>query len=329
MSDILSQSEIDELLNALNSGEVDAKEESTSDDNKRNIKLHDFRRPSKFAKDHLKTLNIIYENYARLLNNYLSGQLRTSVNVEVLSAEPLTFYEFNNSISNPAVLGIVNFSPLSGSIIIDVSPNITFAIMDRVLGGFGTGVEKIRDFTEVEMVLVEKMMKNFAEVMKEPWENIIDINPELEKIETNVQFAQLISPNEIIALITLSVKVAEIEGMVNICIPHMVVESIVPKLSTKFWFSTIENNSKSEYKETINSKIQKTYVPIKAVLGSADITVDEFLQLSKGDVLLLDKKVDTDIPVSVGDLLKFYAKPGVKKNKLALKINKVLTREEE
>ena len=329
MSDVLSQSEIDELLNALNSGDVDAKEDSAMNEDKRNIKLHDFRRPSKFAKDHLKTLNIMYENYARLLNNYLSGHLRASVNVEVLSVEPLTFYEFNNSISNPAVLGIVNFSPLSGSIIIDVSPNIAFAIIDRVLGGFGKGVEKIRDFTEVEMVLVEKMMKNFAEVMKEPWENIIDINPKLEKIETNVQFAQLISPNEIIALITLSVKVAETEGMVNICIPHMVVEPIVPKLSTKFWFSTNENASTSEYKETINSKIQKTYVPIKAVLGNTDITVDEFLQLSKGDVLLLDKKVDTDIPVSVGDLLKFYAKPGVRKNKLALKINKVLTREEE
>lgn len=329
MSEVLSQSEIDELLNALNSGEVDSKEESTLDDEKRNIKLHDFRRPSKFAKDHLKTLNIIYENYARLLNNYLSGHLRASVNVEVISVEPLTFYEFNNSISNPAVLGIVNFSPLSGSIIIDVSPNIAFAIMDRVLGGFGTGVEKIREFTEVEMVIVEKMMKNFAEVMKEPWENIIDIDPQFEKIETNVQFAQLISPNEIIALVTLNVKVAETEGMVNICIPHMVVEPIVPKLSTKFWFATNENVTKSEYKETINSKIQKTYVPIKAILGNTDITVDEFLQLSKGDVLLLDKKVDTDISVSVGDLLKFYAKPGVKKNKLALKINKVLTREEE
>lgn len=329
MSDVLSQSEIDELLNALNTGEVDVDKESDLSNDKKNVKIHDFRRPSKFAKDHLKTLNIIYENYARLLNNYLSGSLRANVNVEVISVEPLTFYEFNNSISNPAVLGIVDFLPLSGSIIIDVSPNIAFAIMDRILGGFGTGVEKIRDFTEVEMVIVEKILKNFAEVMKEPWENIIDINPKLEKIETNVQFAQLISPNEIIALITLSVKVSETEGMVNICIPHMVVEPIMPKLSTKFWFATSENVSTSEYRETINSKIQKTHVPIKAVLGNTDITVDEFLQLSKGDVLLLDNKVDADIPVSVGELLKFYARPGVRKNKLALKINKVLTREEE
>jgi flagellar motor switch protein FliM len=343
VSDVLSQSEIDELLNALNTGDMEdespkkaiSSTESSLDEidpeskKEKNIKIHDFRRPSKFAKDHLKTLHIIYENYARLLNNYLSGFLRASISVEVLAVEPLTFYEFNNAISTPAVLGIVNLKPLPGSIIIDISPNIAFAIIDRVLGGLGVGVDKIREFTEVEMALLERVMKNFIDAMRESWENIIEIQPYLEKIETNVQFAQLVSPNEITALATLSIKISGTEGMVNVCIPHMVVEPVVPKLSTKFWFSTTEKTTQKEVKESIQSKIQKTYVPLKAVLGRTEISVHDFLDLKEGDVLPLDSKVHADVEVFVGELMKFYAKPGLKKNKMALKINKVLLREED
>lgn len=329
MGDILSQNEIDDLLKALNSGEIDVQEINTSAQIEKKIKVHDFRRPSKFAKDHLKTLNIIFENYARLLNNYLSGYLRTLVQVEVLSVEPLTFYEFNNSISNPAVLAIVDFSPLSGSIIYEMSPNIAFAIIDRILGGKGAGIDRVRGFTEVELVLVERIASNMVNLMKEPWETITPIRPRLEKIETNVQFAQLISPNEIIALITLSTRVGDTEGMINICIPHLVVEPIVSKLSTRFWFSMIEKESSDETKESIKMKIEKTFVPIRAILGNTQITVMDFLELRVGDVLPLDKNINADIEIHLGNLIKFHGKPGVKKNKVSVKITDVILREED
>jgi flagellar motor switch protein FliM len=117
MGDILSQNEIDELLKALNTGEIDVQNISTEPEEKK-VRNHDFRRPSKFAKDHIKSLNIIYDNYARLMTNFLSGYLRTLVQVEVISVEAIAYYEFNNSISNPAVLSIVDFSPLPGSVIL-------------------------------------------------------------------------------------------------------------------------------------------------------------------------------------------------------------------
>lgn len=324
MSEVLSQSEIDDLLKALTSGDVDVKPDADSAEQKKKVKVHDFRRPSKFAKDQLKTLRIIYENYSRLLNNFLSGYLRSNVQIEVLSVEPLTFSEFNNSITNPAVLGIVKFSPLKGSVIMDVSPNVAFAVIDRVLGGVGQGVEKIREFTEVEMVLIERMLKNFIQSMVEPWQNIIELKPSLEKIETNAQFAQLISPNEIIALITLSIKMGDAEGMMNICIPHMVVEPVTSQLSTRLWFSNISANTSEEQKGALHTKIEKTPVPVKAILGTTDILVYDFLDLRKGDVLPLKTNVNTEVQVMVGDLLKFYARPGVRKNKLALKITQVI-----
>jgi flagellar motor switch protein FliM len=328
MGDILSQNEIDDLLKALNTGEIDVHQMSSTTD-ERKIKVHDFRRPSKFAKDHMKTLNIIHDNYARLMTNFLSAYLRTLVQVEVISVEAIAYYEFNNSISNPAVLGVVDFSPLSGSIIFEMDPSIAFALIDRILGGKGLPMDRVREFTEVELAIIERIFIQILNLMREPWENVIAVRPRLEKIETNAQFAQIISANEIVALITLGARIGEVEGMINICIPHMVVEPIVSKLSTKFWFSSVEKEASQEIKDTIGLKIESTKVPVKAILGRTSILVSDFLELTSGDVIPLDSTVNGDLEILVGDLLKFYASPGVRKNKVAVKVSEIVRMEDE
>lgn len=328
MGDILSQNEIDELLKAFNTGELDVHQiQSTKQEKK--IKVHDFRRPSKFAKDHIRTLHIIHDTYARLITNFLSGYLRTLVQVEVVEVQPISYYEFNNSISNPVVLAVVDFSPMTGSIIFEMAPHIAFALIDRILGGKGTTLDKMRGFTEIELAIIERIMIQILNLMREPWENVISIRPRLEKIETNAQFAQIISPNEIVALITLSARVGDVEGFINICIPHIVVEPIVSKLSTRFWFSNVEKGSTKETKESIELGIEHTKVPVKAVLGRTTILVSDFLELQSGDVLPLDTPINGDMKILVGDLLKFYGKPGVRKNKVAVKITDVVKKEDE
>ena len=328
MGDILSQNEIDELLRALNTGEIDVQQMQTTTQEKK-IKNHDFRRPSKFAKDHLKTLHIIHENYARLVTNFLSGYLRTLVQVDVISVEPLSYYEFNNSISNPVVLAVVDFTPLNGSVIMEVAPSIAFALIDRILGGKGSVMDRVRGFTEIELAIVERIIVQMLNLMREPWENVISIRPRLEKIETNAQFAQIISPNEIVALVTLSARVGEVEGMINLCIPHMVVEPVVSKLSTKFWFSTIEKEATQETKNNIEYKIEQTVVPLKAILGRTTLLVSDFIEIQPGDVIVLDTNINGDLEVLVGDIHKFNAKPGVKKNKVSAKITEIIRREDE
>lgn len=236
MGDILSQNEIDRLLQQLNTGELDVKEFS-KDAAEKKVRNHDFRRPSKFAKDHIRTLNIINENYARLLTNFLSGYLRTLVQVDVQTVQPLQYSEFTNSIANPAVLGIVNFDPLPGSIIFEINPSIAYSLIDRILGGKGIGIDRVRGFTEIELAILMRLMTQMLSLMREPWENVTEIRPMLDRIETNAQFAQLMSPNEMVALVTFTAKIGDVEGFFNICIPHMVVEPIMPKLSTKLWFS--------------------------------------------------------------------------------------------
>lgn len=326
MSDVLSQNEIDDLLSALNSGDVDVSE-ITEEKNEKKVRKYDFSRPDKFAKEHLKTLEVIHENFARLLNNFLSGYLRTFIEIEILNAESLIYTEFANAISNPAILGIIDFSPLEGQIIIDITSDVAFTMIERVLGGSSgsSGPTEKRSLTEIEMTLIRTIIVKFMNLLKEPWSNIIELRPKLDTIETNSQFAQVISPSESIALITFNLKIGETEGLINLCYPHYVLEPILANLSSKLWFSTTGKKTLSDIeKQNLETQVQKTKVELAVELGSSVINVAELLSLSKGDVIVLNKKVSNDIHVRIGNEIKFLGKPGIKNNKVALKITKVL-----
>lgn len=322
MGDVLSQNEIDDLLKALTSGELDLQEMQQPTSKEIKVKEYDFRRPNKFSKEHIRTLHVINENYARLVANYLSAYLRTLVQVEVLSVEALAYNEFNNSISDHVVLSIAELAPLKGSIIVVLSPDIGFGIIDRILGGQGLKLEKSRSFTEIELSIIERIIVQLLALMKEPWENIISLKPRLDKLKTNAQFAQIVSPNETIALTTLSVKIGELNGMINICIPHLVLEPIMDKLSTKYWFTS--GNDKQEetdnMKKDLEYNLERVQVPLRAILGRASINVQDILHLGIGDVIQLDTKAGSTVDVFVGNIDKIRAVPGVVGKKICVKV---------
>jgi len=322
VSEVLSQNEIDALLNALNSGEIDV-QEIREEKEERKVRDYNFKIPNKFAKDHTRTLQIMHENFSRLLQTYLSGYLRALVQIEVISVDQLTYNEFTNSMPNPSVLGIVEFAPLTGSIIVEITPTISFAMIERILGGAGHAFERVRGFTEIELTLLEKIIGQIINFFKDPWKNVIELRPRLKKIETNPQFAQILSPNETVALITLNTKIGNIEGMIHICIPHLVIEPVIPKLSTKFWFSGITKEITGNDLKIIEKKIQSTLLPIRVVLGDSEITVRDFLELGVGDVIQLNTSVNDDLKIYVGNLKKFSGKPGLKKNKVSVKITRI------
>ena len=197
MGDVLSQNEIDNLLAALSTGELDVDE--IKDNNEKKVKEYDFARPSKFSKEHLRTMEMIFEHYGRLLSTNLPVYLRKNVQVEVVNSEAVTYSEFSNALSNPVLLGIVNFAPLKGNIILEMASNLGYAIVDRMLGGRGDPMDKVREFSEIELLIIERIMIVCVNLLREPWENVADIHPRLERIETNSQYAQIISPSEMIA----------------------------------------------------------------------------------------------------------------------------------
>ena len=328
MSEVLSQSEIDELFKALNTGEINVNEMQEANEQK-GVNSYDFARPSKFSKEQLRTLEIIFESYGRAISTYLSGHLRTMVSAEVMNAEAVTYSEFSNALINPVILAVTDFRPLKGSILLELSPNMGYTIIDRVLGGSGSGLETIREFTDIERVILEKIFIQFVQLLAEPWQNVVELDPMLEKIETNSQVVQIISPNEIIALVTLNIKIGNVAGMMNICIPHLVIESIMDKLNTKFWFAQKEQELGPSYHEYIEKMIERSRIPIKAILGKTHITVREFLELSRSDIVKLDKDIDSGLDIYVGNILKFTGSPGEYKNKVAIKINHVIQREDE
>lgn len=332
MADILSQSEIDLLLNSLSQN----KEEDTSNNGNDNlneeskqtaIKEYSFARPPKFNKEQLRTLEIIFDNYARLVSSYLTGFLRTSTIIEVSSAEQLTYREFSNSLPNPVILSIFEMLPLKGSVILELSAGIGYSIIDRILGGPGLGLQRLRDFSEIEKVLIKRVVGQMLTYLIEPWENVVDIKPKLEKIETNPQFAQIISPNEMIALVSLKIKVGSVEGFMNFCIPHMVIESVMPKLNTRFWFVSSVHEENESYKETMGEDIEDTKLTVRSILGKTYISVNDFIELQVGDVITLDSYVNSDLTVLVGDKPKFYGKPGIVKRKNAVLITGAVGKE--
>lgn len=333
MADILSQSEIDLLLNSLSGDEASSASNSSSKDEDdvetKNsvIKEYNFARPPKFNKEQLRTLEIIFDNYARLVSSFLTGYLRTSTVIEVSSAEQLTYREFSNSLPNPVILSIFEMLPLKGSVILELSAGIGYSIIDRILGGPGLGLQRLRDFSEIEKVLIKRVVGQMLNYLIEPWENVVAIKPKLEKIETNPQFAQIISPNEMIALVSLKIKVGSVEGFMNFCIPHMVIESVMPNLNTRFWFVSSVEEERLNYKDTMGDDIEETDISVRSILGKTYISVNEFVDLQVGDVITLDSYVDSDLTVLVGDKPKFYGKPGIVKRKNAVLITGAVGKE--
>ncbi len=328
MSDVLSQSEIDNLLQALSSGEIDA-EEMKSNSSEKQVKDYDFARPSKFSKEHLRTLEIIFEHYGRLLSTNLPVYLRKNVQVEVMNSEAVTYMEFSNALSNPVLLGIVDFAPLEGNIIMEMASKLGYAIVDRMLGGEGEPLDKVRDFSEIELSIVERIMIACIELLREPWANVVDVVPRLERIETNSQFAQIISPSEMIAIVTVNIKIGEVEGLMNVCLPYITLEPVMDKLNTKFWYSNMQEREDFEYKENIEALISKAAIPVKAVLGNNAISVGDFGALQPGDIIRLDTKVDNELDIYVGDMKKFTALPGSSGKNYAVRITTVIREEEE
>ena len=326
MGEVLSQNEIDDLLKALNSGELDA-EEIKKDSGEKQVKNYDFARPSKFSKEHLRTLEIIFEHYGRLLSTNLPIYLRKNIQVEVMNSEAITYLEFSNSLSNPVLLGVVDFAPLQGNILMEMATTLGYAIIDRMLGGMGTPMEKNREYTEIELLIIERIMSVCVELLREPWENVLDIHPRLERIETNSQFAQIISPSEMIAIVTVNIKIGDVEGLMNVCLPYLTLESVMDKLNTKFWYANMTERDDTSYKDDIADLISRAEIPVKAVLGNSEISVNDFATLQVGDIIRLDSKIDSELDVYVGNIKKFTALPGANGKDYAVRVTSVIREE--
>lgn len=323
MTEVLSQSEIDALLNAISSGEsldnIDAKRVEVEH---RKIKMYDFKRPDKFSKDQIRTLQMMHENFARVTTTSLSAQLRTLVGVHVASVDQLTYEEFIRSVSTPSTLAIVSMDPLKGSSILEIDPSITFTIIDRLFGGPGESPKNLnRELTDIEMSVMEGIIVRILGNLRESWTQVIDLRPRLGSIETNPQFAQMVHPNDMIVLITLETKVSDVEGMMNFCIPYITIEPIISKFSAQYWYASIRRGSTSENLKIFKEKLQNILVEVSAELGEIELPMEDILSLQAGDVVkLTETKITDPVILKIGNRKKFESRPGVSGSRMAIQI---------
>ncbi|WP_113929901.1 flagellar motor switch protein FliM [Bacillus sp. P14.5] len=318
-SEVLSQNEIDALLSALSTGEMSA-DDFKKDEEEKKVKVYDFKRALRFSKDQIRSLTRIHENFARILTTYFSAQLRTYVQISVVSADQVPFEEFVRSVPKMTILNIFDVPPLDGHILMEVNPNIGYAMMDRVMGGKGTGMNKIENLTEIETKIMSNLFERAFDNLRDAWSNIAEIDPMLAEFEVNPQFLQMVSPNETVVVISMNTTIGETSGMINICIPHVVLEPIIPKLSVSYWMQTKAKEKDPQESEKLQKRIKTAQVPVVAELGSSDITIDDFLSLDIGDVIQLNRRIDSPLVVKVGEIPKFTAQPGEQNKKLAVQI---------
>ena len=321
--DVLSQNEIDELLSALSTGTVSA-QEIQDEEKQKKIKLYDFKRPDKFSKDQIRTLYMIHENFARLLNTYLSAHLRTMVNIEVASVDQLTYEEFIRSLPNPTVIGIFQMRPLKGSAVFEMNPALIFSMIDRLFGGVGGSFSKSRSLTDIEESIVSRVMDGALEQLQDAWRQVIELTPQLSTLESNPQFTQVVAPNDMVVIITLQAKIMQTEGLITLCLPYLVLEPIMSKLTTTFWVSSSSAKKDTQQNTVLQKRLIKTPVPVSVLLGKTTINFYELMNLSVGDALPLNSKHDGELSLVVGQKEKFKCRPGLAGKNMAVQITRVI-----
>jgi len=322
---VLSQSEIDSLLNALTSGNVDIDSMAEKAD-ERNLKVYDFKRPDKFSKDQLRAIQMIHEAFARQLTTVMSTLIRSIVSAEVASVDQLAYEEFLNSLVQPTVIGMIEMHPFDGNMLLEINPNLVFAIIDRMLGGKGNFTGKLRELTDIEKTVIERVLMRMLELLEDSWSTVVDVRFRFESMESNPFFVQICSPRDMVLLVILKLKVGDLEGMMSLCFPYFLMEPIVDKLSSQQWFAATKHERDEEEQRNLLSSMHRVKVPLALELGHTILSLSDVYALQAGDVIKLDETKDSDVAVRVGNRVSFMAKPGTVEGRLAVELTRILKR---
>jgi len=317
--DVLSQSEIDALLSAISTGEMSADDMKKEEETKK-VKIYDFKRALRFSKDQIRSLTRIHENFARLLTTFFSAQLRTYVQITVASVDQIPFEEFVRSIPNMTLINVFEVPPLDGNILMEINPNIAYSMLDRLMGGSGSSYSNVANLTEIEQKIMTSLFERSFDNLREAWDTIAEIDPILVELEVNPQFLQMISPNETVIVISLNTIIGETTGMINICIPHVVLEPIIQHLSVQYWMQSNTKEASPEQAQMLEKRVKQAELPLIAELGTTNITIEDFLYMNIGDVIQLDQNIEDPLLLKVGTIPKFTAQPGKRNKKMAIQI---------
>lgn len=318
--ELLSREEIDALLAAVHRGEVAEaapRREASAD---RGTVRYDFRQPSRVSKYQLRALHVLHDDFVKLFTASLSGTLRTVVDMELEAVEQIPYAEYIAAIGAPACAFIFNMEPLSGGAVLALNSSLAFAMIDRLLGGSGAAGGVPREFTEIERAIVERVGLQAMVDLQQSWQHVGAFSMRILNLESNPQFLQITSPNEVVLVATFRLKMGEVAGGLTIGYPYLLLEPLIPRFGAQQWLVTAKANPDPEARSQLVGEVLQTPLEVRVVLGRAALSVRDLLSLGEGCLLTLDSGPEIPVSVEVGRLAKFKGKPGVSRHHLAVEI---------
>ncbi len=329
MSDALSQSQIDDLLNSLSGQDDKSIEEIEQSVKEKKVKPYDFRTPKKFTKERIRILNRVYEIYSRLLSSYFTGLLRTYCKVSVVTIEEQRYYEFSNALPECVFVSIMDFGVKMEDMdditfLMQISNPVAFTMLDRMMGGDGSYIEVNRDFTEIELGLITNIAKKLCAVQQEAWANHIELEPTIQEIETNSRIIQHIAPDDIVMLVILEVEIKGLTNTISLCIPSINLDKMMTKIGEKnLKIKKQDKVKEGERRDGILSGIKNTELPVKAILCDTEIDLADVLNLQINDIIPLNVGIDQNVELKIGSNKWFDGKMGIKNKNKAIRIDNV------
>jgi flagellar motor switch protein FliM len=323
---VLSQDEVDALLSAVDRGEIGAG--PAPGEPGPGVIRYNFRKPNRVSKDQVKMLCSIHESFARLFSASLTTLLRGLVEMELKSVEQATYGEFIMSLSPPTCLVIFNMDPLKGGAAMEIGANVLFRLIDRLLGGSGLLPVRLREFTEVEQVLIERIAIRAMADLQQAWQHAGAFGFRVAHLETNPQFVQLTAPNEVVILAIFEMKVGEESGHLSIAFPHLLLEPVMPRLNTHRYFATSQRTASAEEDAGLRENVMRLSVELRGVLAEVQVPVRQLLALTAGDVLPLGVRADAPAVVEVQGAPRFTGRAGTVHRQRAVRLAGVIPKGE-
>lgn len=320
MADILSQNEIDALLDSSNADEHHT--ESAAEDSEK-IMLYDFKRPNRVSKEQLRAIKGIHDKMARNLASNISTVLRSIIEIQLQSVDQMTYGEFLMSLPSPTSFNIFTLKPLDGSAVLELNPSIAFPMLDRLLGGKGESFDSERELTDIELNLIETILRLIMSKLKDAWTGVTDLYPLVESKESSPNVVQIVAQNEIVIMIVLEITIGETSGMINLAYPVIYLEPILSKLANKD-IMLGETSAKKSRNDELRALIKRADIVYEGILGDTTLNIKDLLSLEKGSIIRLDRPASDSAIMTIDKKEVFEAQMGVHRHHKTLKINKVI-----
>lgn len=331
--DVLSRNDVEDLLKSMEAGSSTAKVAPKSDaanakkqPPKARVLTYDFKRPERVGKEQMRALQSLHEGLGRNFGASLSAVLRSIVEVKLISVDQLTYSEFVYSLEIPTCFNLLRPKPLEGNWILDISPSLLYPIIDRMLGGSVSSESALkRPLSEIEMRLANRVSTVFLRELKNAWLNIVNLDIELERVESNPQLVQIVPPNEVVIMVSFEVIMGNTRGMTNVCIPFNTIERVGSKLTSNSWIGYASSRRSDHSVQQITEELDGAVADVIVTLANSTIKTKDLFDLQVGDIISTEKDVRQPMEVEISNVVKFLASAGSFKGRKAIQIEKVLT----